>query len=203
MRLGLIAAIPLGGSTARPTFGQCPQGDQDTIQLLGDESNETSLQVVRGCRVRSRGEIDIGFTDYLLGMYQHVAEIEPLGTCARQPPFPDYSRAEPDKGIREYRVEMRVKYEAGDHPILFSVSSGAKELQPWQAYASYQLTGGRVLYGFCGKGFVVDKVLGTPAARPSHFAEGTETDWAMFDPESAAASGTTDLLLVFTCVRQQ
>ena len=64
-------------------------------------------------------------------------------------PFPDYSEAKPDKTIREYRIDMHIDYEAGDHPILFSVSSAGKELRPRQAYAGYPWTGSFVLYGTC------------------------------------------------------
>ena len=135
-------------------------------------------------------------------MYQDVQEVESVGACAQQLPFPDYSKAKPDKTIREYRVDMHVDYEAGDHPIFFRVSSAGKELRPWQAYADYSLTGGFVLYGFCAKGFVVDKVFGTPQANPSHFDEPRSSDMAMFDPESAAAAGKKDLHLGYTCVRK-
>ncbi|MGO9094852.1 MAG: hypothetical protein ACLQGV_06470 [Bryobacteraceae bacterium] len=136
-------------------------------------------------------------------MFQDVQKVESVGACVQQLPFPDYSKAKPDKTIREYRVDMHVDYEAGDHPILFGVSSGGKELRPWQAYADYLLTGGFVLYGFCAKGFVVDKVFGTPQANPSHFAEpGTSSDMAAFHPERAAAAGEKDLHLGYVCVRK-
>jgi hypothetical protein len=118
-------------------------------------------------------------------------------------PFPDFSGTKPDKAIREYRVEMHVNYRPGDHPIVFSVSQAGHALRPWQAYARYLLTGGLVLYGLCGEGFVVDKVFGTPQANPSHFDEPRSSgDMAAFDPERAAASGKRDLDLGFTCVRR-
>ena len=101
-------------------------------------------------------------------------------------------------------VDMHVNYGPGDHPVLFKVHSGGKELRPWQAYAGYSLTGAFVLYGECGEGFLVDRVYGTPEAAPSHFDEpGTEVDMAMFDPEGAAEKGTTDLRLGYTCVRKR
>jgi hypothetical protein len=82
------------------------------------------------------------------------------------------------------------------------VSSGGKELRPWQAYASYQLTGGYVLYGRCAGGFFVDRVFGTTDAHPEHlFEPRISGDMAMFDPENAAASGKRDLSLGYTCVR--
>ena len=56
-------------------------------------------------------------------MYQDVEKVEPVGECVQQLPFPDHSKAKPDKTIREYRVEMHIDYEGGDPPILFSVSS--------------------------------------------------------------------------------
>lgn len=137
-------------------------------------------------------------------MYQDVQGIESVGNCERQSPFPDYSKAKPDKAVREYQVEMHVTYEPGDHPVVFRVTTAGKELRPWQAYASYYLTGGFVLYGHCGDGFVIDRVFGTPEARPSHFDNPrSPEDMAMFDPESAAAAGKKDLQLGYTCVRNR
>jgi hypothetical protein len=141
---------------------------------------------------------------YSLETYQFVNEIEPAGSCVRKSPFPDYSKDKPAPAIRRYQVVMQVVYEPGDHPIIFHVSSGGKKLQPWQAYASYDLTGGFVLYGHCGKGFVIDKVFGTPQANPGHFDEPrTSGDSAMYDPESAASSGVKSLNLGYTCVRSR
>jgi hypothetical protein len=180
-----------------------PQCGQISIELVRIRREWTQLEVLRGCRVRSKGTIGFSTTGYYsLDLNQDVEEIEPIGTCAQQLPFPDYSKAKPDKSIREYRVDMHVNYEPGDHPIIFRASSAGKDLQPWQAYASYMLTGGFVLYGYCGKGFVVDKVFGTQQASPRHFTEPRSSDdAAAFDPESAAASGKKDLHLGYTCVR--
>lgn len=180
-----------------------PRCGEGSIQLVEGERAGTLMEVLRGCRVRSRGAID--FTDtgyYSLGVYQNVQVIEPVGACERQSPFPDYSQAKPDKAIRTYRVDMHVNFEPGDHPVVFRVTSTGKEVLPWQAYASYLLTGGFVLYGLCGDGFVVDKVFGTPEARPGHFDDPRSSgDRAMFDPESAVVAGKKDLRLGYTCVR--
>jgi hypothetical protein len=187
-----------------------PQCGQASIQLIKGAgpyapSPWASLEILRGCQVQSKGPIDFSPTGYYsLDTYQDVQEIQPARSCAQQPPFPDYSKATPDKTIREYRVDMHVQYEPGDHPITFRVSSAGKELHPWQAYASYLLTGGFVLYGRCGEGFAIDKVFGTPEATPSHFtSRGDPSDMAMFEPESAADSGKKDLHLGYTCIRQQ
>ncbi len=181
-----------------------PQCGQTSIELVRREVDRTSLQVLRGCRVRSRGVIDFSLTGYYsLPTYQAVDQIDSIGACRQQLPFPDYSNAKPDRSIREYRVDMHVKYGSGDHPIMFRISSAGKTLRPWQAYANYLLTGGFVLYGQCGDGFVVDKVFGTRQANPSHFDEPrTLDDMAMFDPETAAASGKRHLDLGYTCVRK-
>ena len=181
-----------------------PQCGQTSIQLVRGERNWTPIEVLRGCRVRSQGAIDFSHTGYYsLDVYQDVHEIEAVGQCERQLPFPDYSNLKPDRAIRAYRVEMHVDYRPGDHPVIFRVTSRGKELRPWQAYASYYLTGGFVLYGHCGEGFVIDKVFGTPQANPAHFDEPrTADDMAAFDPENAGASGTKDLHLGYTCVRK-
>jgi hypothetical protein len=182
-----------------------PQCGQASIELIRATIEDwRPLEVLRGCRVRSSGTIGISGTGYYsLEMYQDVEEIEPVGACDKQLPFPDYADAKPDEAVRQYRVDMQVNYEPGDHPIIFRVSSAGGKLQPWQAYASYILTGGFVLYGHCGEGFVVDEVFGTSQAKPSHFEEPrTPDDMAAFDPESAAASGIRDLHLGYTCVRK-
>jgi hypothetical protein len=134
-------------------------------------------------------------------MSQMMGQIKPLGKCELKAPLPDYSGAKPDKAVRAYRVEMHLEYEPGDHPIEFRVTSAGKELRPWQAYASYMLTGGFVFYGYCGEGFAVKEVFGTPKASPQYFEEHDPNDAAMFDPEGAAASGIKDLHLGYTCVR--
>lgn len=180
-----------------------PQCGKKSVQLVRVEGDWTPLETLRSCRVRSKGTIDYSPTGYYsLDMYQDVEQIEPVGDCVRRPPFPSFSSARPDPAIRQYRVEMSLDYRPGDHPIVFQIESGGKELEPWQAYASYDLTGGFVLYGSCGKGFVVDKVFGTPQADPSHFDEpDSPDDMAAFDPESAAASGQKELHLGYTCIR--
>lgn len=174
-----------------------------SIQLLQLNEKVRSLQLFRGCRIRSTGAIDFSPTGYYSAdIFQDVKKIEPVGKCAMQKPFPDYSSAKPDKQVRAYTVDMHVDYRPGDHPVEFHVQSAGRELQPWQAYASYMLTGGFVLYGKCAEGFVIDKVYGPPAAGPSHFGEPqTPEDMATFDPESAAAAGKTDLHLGYTCIR--
>ena len=182
-----------------------PQCGEASIQLVQAEGAGTPIEALRGCRVRSRGALDFSPTGYYsLNVYQDAQAIESVGRCERQPLFPDYSKAIPDKAIRAYRVNMRVNYEPGDHPIVVRVTSAGKELRLWQAYASYRLTGGFVLYGDCGDGFVVDRVFGTPEAHPGHFDDPRSSgDMAMFDPESAATAGKKDLQLGYTCVRNR
>jgi len=169
------------------------------------ERDWTSLEVLRGCRVRSTGTLAIPLTGYYsLHVYQSVNEIEPIDDCALQTPFPDYSEVRPEKSIRGYRVDMQVDCMPGDHPILFRVSSEGKTLLPWQAYARYWLTGGLLLYGYCGEGFVVDKVFGTSEVDPTHFDKPrTPSDMATFGLESAEAAGKKDLHLGYTCVRDR
>jgi hypothetical protein len=180
-----------------------PECGEPSIQLVQNEPAATPIQILRGCRVKSQGAIYFSSTGYYsLAMYQLVEAVEPLGDCERKARFADYSAVKPDKTIRVYRVDMHVNYEPGDHPVAFRVTSVGKELRPWQAYASYWLTGGFVLYGRCGGGFVVDTVFGTHAARPTHSDEPRSSgDMAMFDPESAAQAGKRDLKLGYTCVR--
>jgi hypothetical protein len=176
-----------------------------SIQLVRSEDSWRPLEISRGCRIKSSGQIDNSMTGYYSrDLYQDVQKVERVGSCVRQEPLRDYTGIQPKADVRSYAVDMHVNYRPGDHPIIFRVRSGGKELRPWQAYASYQLTGGYVLYGLCGRGFVVDRVYGTPGARPSHSDDPrTPQDMASFDPETAATSGKVDLQLGYTCVRER
>jgi hypothetical protein len=180
-----------------------PQCGNVSIQLVSFKEKMKGLQGYRGCHVRSTGTIDFSPTGYYsANVFQEVTKLEAVGKCVMQPPFPDYSSAKPDKQVRAYTVDMHIDYRSGDHPLEFHVQSAGRELRPWQAYASYLFTGGFVLYGHCAEGFVIDKVYGTPAARPGHSDEPrTSDDMATFDPESAAAAGKTELNLGYTCLR--
>ena len=181
-----------------------PHCGQSSIELVQTDETSRALEVLRGCRIKSSGAIDFSSTGYYsLDIFQDVKKVEPVGTCPARSPFPDYSSVKPNGLVRAYRVDMHVSYRPGDHPILFHVRSAGRELRPWQAYASYMLTGEFVLYGHCGDGFVVDKVFGTQAAQPGHFDDPrTPSDMASFDPESAAQAGKSDLHLGYTCVRE-
>ena len=171
-----------------------PQCGEAFIELFEQGSN--SLAILRGCRVKSQGALIISARG---NIRQIVKEIEAVGPCVHKAPFPDFSNVKPDSAIREYRVEMHLN---GSHPIHFRVSQAGKALRPWQAYASYFLTGGLLLYVSCANGFIVDKVFGTPEAKPADFEEArSPTDMAMFDLDRAAGLGKKDPDLGFTCVR--
>ncbi|MFL6800426.1 MAG: hypothetical protein ACJ8EQ_01480 [Sphingomicrobium sp.] len=174
----------------KPTCGE------SSIQLVPANGQWERLEILRGCRVNVTGQIDYSPTGYYSReLYQDASRVRPVGRCVKQPRLPDYSKARPAKNVRAYRVEMQVDYRPGDHPIAFHVRSGRRELRPWQAYATYTLTGSFVLYGQCAEGFVVARVWGTKSARPGHFTErGSSDDMATFDPESAAELGVHNLL---------
>jgi hypothetical protein len=179
-----------------------PQCNETSIELV---PGGIQLQVLRGCRVRSTGGTGFSPTGYYsLATFQDVEKVEPVGACKLQEPLSDYSHLKPDSAIQQYRVDMHLDYEPGDHPIAFRVTSADKELQPWQAYASYYLTGDVVLYGHCGTGFVTEKVFGAHRANPSHFNEPRDPlDMAIFYLEGASMSGIKNLHLGYTCVRQK
>jgi hypothetical protein len=183
-----------------------PQCGEKSIQLLKTNDNDAHvLERIRGCWIKAKGSIDFSPTGYYSSnIFMNAESVEPVGNCLQQAAFPDYSGAKPDATVNAYKVQMSFIYSFGDHPIVFHVSSGGRKLQPWEAYASYQLTGGYVLYGRCGEGFVVDKVFGTPEAKPTHFDDPrTPEDMAEYDPEGAAQSGKIHLHLGYTCVRSQ
>ena len=179
-----------------------PQCGQRSIQLLQLDQRRT-IERFRGCRVRSRGPIDFSTTGYYSrDLFQDVQGMEPIGACRRRPPLPDPPKAKPDRRVRAYRVTMLFDNRPGDHPVRFIVADARGALRPWQAYAGYLLTGGFVLYGQCGEGFMVDRVWGPREARPSHFGEPRSADdMAAFDPEGAAQAGKSVLRLGYSCAR--
>jgi hypothetical protein len=177
-----------------------PQCGHISIQIVARDQVETQTEILRNCRVRLRGKIDSSPTGYYSrAMYQDAQTVEPIGKCQRQAPFPDYSKAKPDSGVRAYRVNMIVDNRPGDHPIIFRVTSAGKQLRPWQAYAKYFLNGSDIFYGRCGQGFAVSEVFGTPGVPPGHFDPGDPDDQATFDLGNTAAAVKQQLS--YTCVR--
>jgi hypothetical protein len=185
-----------------------PECGQESVELLRGlgafaPGYPASLVTLRGCHIRTKGVLGLPITGYYtLYLNQDVEEIEVVGECTKQPPFPDFSKSKPDKSIRSYRVEITIDYTLADRPIFFRVTSGGKELQPWQAYASYWLTGGYVLYGNCAKHFAVNQVFGDSEATPQHLgARGDPWDEAMFDPDDTNGASQKKLHLGYTCMR--
>ncbi len=181
-----------------------PQCGQASIEEVGIGSNDAgnqgwrALEHLRGCEVNATGVLDFSPTGYYsLDIYQAAEQLKPIGECTLKPAFTDYSHFKPATGLTHYRVEMDVNYGPGDHPVRFHVTTGRRLLKPWQAYTSYMLSGGFVLYGYCAEGFTVKRVFGNPQAHPSDFGDGS----ASFDPETAAAKGVRNLKLGYTCVR--
>ena len=182
------------------------QSGQGSIQLVPEGGAWRPMQALRGCRVRSKGPVfssPIGDPYYSLDTTQSVQHIEPTETCTLKPPIRSSGNGTvPDKNVHAYRVDMHVNSSPGDHPVIFSVTSAGNELQPWQAWARYELTHGFALHGLCDGGFVVDQVFGTLQATPSHLIVPQDSqDIAVFDLRAAAMSGKTDLHLGYSCVR--
>jgi len=172
-----------------------PQCGEGSIELY--EQNPNPLAVLRGCRVKSQGMLNFSARG---NIRQLVEQIEAVGKCVHKAPFPDFSNIKPDRAIREYRVEMHLN---DSNPIRFRVSQAGRALLPWQAYASYLLAGGYLLYGSCADGFVVDELFGTTETNPHHSEDARgPTDQAIFDLETAARLGKKDLEVGFTCVRR-
>ncbi len=179
-------------------------GVDKEIQLLQgggafevDEGNAYAIEVFRGCRVTVRGALGIPGTGYYSAeLYQNADKIEPAKDCVLKPHLPDYSKAKPDSSIRSYRVAMQINYQARGGHIVVTAESGARALTPWQAYASYWLTGGYVFYANCADDFDLTHFAGTPETKPWLI-----DNYIAMDPESAAQKHVTHLRLDYTCRR--
>jgi hypothetical protein len=175
----------------------------EQIQLLEggggfevDEGNSHSFEVFRGCRVTVIGTLGLPGTGYYSAdLYQNVVRIEPSAGCIQQTAFPDYSNARPAPGVRRYRVKMWFYYGAED-PVHASVTTGDHALGPWQGYASYLLTGGFVFYAYCADNFSMIHLVATRATKPW-----TMDNYAILDPEGAAAKHVRRIQLSYTCRR--
>lgn len=182
-----------------------PTCGQSAVQLLQgcgafevDEGNGRAIEEFRGCHVTVDGPLGIPGTGYYCAdIYQNADKIDPDQGCLKQPPLPDYSKTKADSSIRKYRVRMRMDYSARGGKIEVMVRSGDKSLTPWQAYASYWLTGGYVFYGNCAENFAMSHVRGTPEANPRMV-----DNQASLDPESAAAKHIRWVTLEFTCRKE-
>jgi len=177
-------------------------GVDKEIQLLQgggafevDEGNAQAIEVFRSCRVTVQGPVGIPGTGYYsAALYQNVDKIVPEKDCVLKSHLPDYSKAKPNPSIRSYRVSIRIDY-LGDH-ITITARSGDRILTPWQAYASYYLTGGFGLYAYCADGFGVVHFTGTPELKPWLI-----DSYIAADPEGAAQKHVTNLRLDYTCHR--
>jgi len=84
-----------------------PECGEASIQLLQEVRHSKSLEILRGCRIKSHGALDFSPTGYYsLGVYQSVQQVEPLGACVHKSPLPDPPSAKPDKAIPEGRFSI-------------------------------------------------------------------------------------------------
>ena len=189
----------------RQWFGLQPDAPvcgEKEIQLLQgggafevDEGNAHAIETFRGCRVTVQGPLGIPGTGYYsAALYQNADKITPEKDCVLKSHFPDYSKAKPSRAIRKYRVAVRIDY-LGDR-IAISARSENRILTPWQAYASYQLTGSFGFYAHCADGFDLTHFAGTPETKPWLI-----DNYIAMDPEGAAQEHITRLRLDYTCQR--
>jgi hypothetical protein len=92
---------------------------------------------------------------------------------------------------------MRINYQARGGHIVVTAESDGRILTPWQAYASYWLTGGYVFYAYCADGFDLTHFVGTPETKPW-----LVDNYIAMDPEGAAQKHVTRLRLDYTCRRE-
>jgi hypothetical protein len=176
--------------------------EQKSIQLLDggggsfevDEGNSRHIETLRGCRITAHGRLGIPSTGYYSAeLYMNVEKVQEDAGCVRQGLLPDYSHARPPKTLRRYRVVMHVHYR-DEGKVTAEIISGKRTYTPWQAYASYMLTGGFSFYGYCAEGFVMTGLSGTPEAKPWLI-----DTYAAMDPETAATKGVWDITLRYSC----
>lgn len=175
-----------------------PVCGERTVQILMLDKNSDStghLETFRGCRVKATGPLGLaGTLYYSADIYQTLEKIEPDPDCVRQTALPDYSKSRPARGIRSYQVKLWFDFYGPQGPLHGRVTSGAKVLTPWQAYATYSFNGAEDLVAGCTGGYSMKRWWATPGAKP----------WAMdaqvyLSPEWAAEKHIRHIQLSYSC----
>lgn len=181
----------------------CGAGEIQVIVNSGDDAEDrrqaNELDTLRGCDVEITGPLNVPGTGYFSApLYQTRYDVKAEPGCIRQPLFPEYTGSLPAGNLRRYDVRISLDYVPGDHPPAFVITGNGRRLSPWQAYASYRLTGERVMYAECGRGFAATRFSGGSAAHP-WLVDGT----VGLDPERAAAAHVTHVSVTYTCIKQR
>jgi hypothetical protein len=170
------------------------------VQLIADDKQIDThghLEVLRGCTVTVTGRLGLpGTVYYSAEIYQQVESLKPADDCRKQPELPEYSKMKPRRDVSGYRVKLWFDYYGPQGPLHGSVTSGDKQLNPWQAYVSYFFNGEEDLTAGCAEGFFLRHWRATPAARPSAM-----DNHVLVMPEWAAQKHVRRITVSYFCKR--
>ena len=138
----------------------------ESIEVVSTKLNWNQVHRFRGCGVTITGNLFTPITGYYsLGLAMDVDRIQPDNDCKPLPIEPDLSKVLFPKTVKSYVVTIKVDYRNGGHVEVMVTPTAQSKIvvKPWQAYASYFLTGARdVIWFDCAKGFEMTKASQTP-----------------------------------------
>jgi hypothetical protein len=140
--------------------------DWESVEVVSIKIDFEQMHRYRGCDVTITGSLFFPTTGYYsLGLAIDVDKIQPDNDCKPHPVQPDLSKVPIPKTVRNYAVTIQVDYRNGGH-IDVQVKPTRKSaalLAPWQAYASYYLTGSKdVIWFDCADDFEMTSASQAP-----------------------------------------
>jgi hypothetical protein len=137
--------------------------DWESVEVFSGKIDEKQIHRYRDCGVTITGRLFFPNAGFVLGLAIDADKIQPDRDC-KPYPVEDLSKAPIPKTVRDYIVNIQVDYSNNHTDVKIRQSAQSMTLlTPWQAYASYYLTGvGTVIWFDCAKGFDVIKANQIP-----------------------------------------
>jgi hypothetical protein len=137
--------------------------DSESVEVFSGKIDEKQAHRYRNCSVTITGRLFFPNAGSALSLAIDADKIQPDRDC-KPHPVDDLSKVPIPKTVRDYIVTIQVDYINSHTDVKIRQSAqGTTLLTPWQAYASYYLTGGRTVIWFdCAEGFDVIKASQIP-----------------------------------------
>jgi len=137
--------------------------DSESVEVFSGKTDEKQVHRYRDCSVTITGRLFFPNAGFVLGLAIDADKIQPDRDC-RPHPVEDLSKVPIPETVGGYIVIIQVDY-GNDHTDvkIRQSAQSATLLTPWQAYASYYLTGGRTVIWFdCAEEFDIIKANQIP-----------------------------------------
>ena len=175
--------------------------DWKSIQVISTKLDWNYVHRFHGCAVTITGRLFTPVTGYYsLGLAMDVDKIQTDDGCRPLPVPHDLSHVPVPKTVQNYIVTISVDYRNGGHiGVKVGTTERSKQaLTPWQAYASYHLTGAAdVIWFDCAEGFEMIKADQVPKLNREISPSVPGDNYTTLDEDSGRNK------LIFQCRRVQ